>query len=177
MFCSGCKCKADALSTHGRCCRELLKTWMRDVVGVNKGRSTDAPRGKGWDAASKRAGRLWEEKEWDAAREHAGMLWRRKGWDGPKEGAGRLPERKGKNIGVPGREDWYGPREGKKEQGCSGDRRLGWSWGRDRDTPWPQGPASPSSSCTTAEHSPPLLAPSSLPFTSHRPIPLPALHR
>lgn len=74
MFCSGSrsKCKADALSTHGRCCRELLKKWMRDVVGVNKGRSTDAPRGKGWDAASKRAGRLWEKKDWDAARNMQG---------------------------------------------------------------------------------------------------------
>lgn len=96
-------------------------------MGVNKGRRVDAPRGKGWDAASKRVGRLWEEKDWDAARKDAGMLWRRKGWDAPREGAGMLPGEEGKNMDVPGKEDWDGTREGKKEHGCSGDRRLGWS--------------------------------------------------
>lgn len=72
---------------------------MRDVMGVNKGRSMDAPRGKGWDAASKRVGRFWEEKDWDAAGKHAGMLWRRKGWDAPRDTL-----RRGKNMDVSGEE-------------------------------------------------------------------------
>lgn len=58
---------------------ELLKKWRRDDWGVNKGRRVDAPRGKGWDAASKRVGRLGQDKDWDAAREYAG-------WGSPRGG-------------------------------------------------------------------------------------------
>lgn len=163
---------------QGKCpqhAQKVLQKWMRDVMGVNKGRSMDAPRGKGWDAASKRVGRFWEEKDWDAAGKHAGMLWRRKGWDAPREGAGILlgeertwmfqekkvemvPENRRKNMDALGTEGWDGPKKGTGI--LCGPRPLHLH------------PAAAQQQSTA----PPLLAPRSLPLTSHRPIPLPALH-
>lgn len=121
---------------------ELLKKWRRDDWGVNKGRSKDAPRGKGWDAASKRVGGLWEEKDWDAARECAG-------WNAPRGGRKEHGCSKKRRLG------WY-QRRGERTWMLWG-QRAGMVPGKGQGPSVAPGPCSSIQQLhkSRAEHSPP----------------------